>query len=153
MQQITDWLEKLGMSEYAERFAENDIDVAVLPDLTDQHLKDLGVSLGHRLRLDCSLDQARPRGTPIACAMAGCVSPLSRSSTIWMRWRCSGGIFHRSAVFSRRTSALLHLTILSPESNCQQRIILFGSKTGPAASTARRTDSSRHGDGIRPRFR
>jgi hypothetical protein len=31
-----------------------------------------------------------------------------------MRWRCSGGIFHRSAVFSRRTSALLHLTILSP---------------------------------------
>jgi hypothetical protein len=50
MQQITDWLEKLGMSEYAQRFAENDIDMAVLPDLTDQHLKDLGVSLGHRLK-------------------------------------------------------------------------------------------------------
>jgi SAM domain (Sterile alpha motif) len=30
MQQIADWLEKLGMSEYAERFAENDIDFAVL---------------------------------------------------------------------------------------------------------------------------
>jgi class 3 adenylate cyclase len=39
------------MSEYAERFAENDIDVAILPDLTDQHLKDLGVSLGHRLKM------------------------------------------------------------------------------------------------------
>jgi hypothetical protein len=26
MQQIGDWLEKLGMSEYAERFAENRID-------------------------------------------------------------------------------------------------------------------------------
>jgi hypothetical protein len=26
MQQIAGWLEKLGMSEYAERFAENDID-------------------------------------------------------------------------------------------------------------------------------
>ena len=51
MQQITDWLEKLGMSEYAQRFAENDIDMAVLPDLTDQHLKDLGVSLGHRLKM------------------------------------------------------------------------------------------------------
>jgi class 3 adenylate cyclase/predicted ATPase len=51
MQQIADWLEKLGMSEYAERFAENDIDMAVLPDLTDQHLKDLGVSLGHRLKM------------------------------------------------------------------------------------------------------
>jgi class 3 adenylate cyclase/predicted ATPase len=51
MQQIADWLKKLGMSEYAERFAENDIDMAVLPDLTDQHLKDLGVSLGHRLKM------------------------------------------------------------------------------------------------------
>jgi SAM domain (Sterile alpha motif) len=46
MQQIADWLKKLGMSEYAERFVENDIDMAVLPDLTDQHLKELGVSLG-----------------------------------------------------------------------------------------------------------
>src|SRR5262249_31370964 len=51
MQQIADWLKKLGMSEYVERFAENDIDVAILPDLTDQHLKDLGVSLGHRLKM------------------------------------------------------------------------------------------------------
>src|SRR6516165_6251307 len=51
MQQIEDWLKKLGMSEYTERFAENDIDIAVLPDLTDQHLKDLGVSLGHRLKM------------------------------------------------------------------------------------------------------
>jgi class 3 adenylate cyclase/predicted ATPase len=51
MQQILDWLKKLGMSEYAERFAENDIDMAVLPDLTDHHLKDLGVSLGHRLKM------------------------------------------------------------------------------------------------------
>ena len=42
MQQIADWLKKLGMSEYAERFAENRIDFSVLPDLTDQHLKDLG---------------------------------------------------------------------------------------------------------------
>src|SRR5215475_6684184 len=51
MQQIADWLKKLGMSEYVERFAENDIDMAVLSDLTDQHLKDLGVSLGHRLKM------------------------------------------------------------------------------------------------------
>ena len=39
------------MSEYAERFAENDVDMAVLPDLTDQHLEKLGVSLGHRLKM------------------------------------------------------------------------------------------------------
>ena len=38
MQQIADWLEKLGMSEYAQRFAENDIDIDVLGELTDKTL-------------------------------------------------------------------------------------------------------------------
>ena len=51
MQQIADWLEKLGMSEYAQCFAENRIDFSVLPDLTDQHLKDLGLPLGDRLKI------------------------------------------------------------------------------------------------------
>jgi class 3 adenylate cyclase len=48
MQQIADWLKKLGMSEYAQHFAENRIDFSALPDLTDQDLKDLGVVLGDR---------------------------------------------------------------------------------------------------------
>ena len=48
MQQIADWLEKLGMSEYAQRFAENDVDTSVLRHLMDQDLKDIGVLLGHR---------------------------------------------------------------------------------------------------------
>src|SRR6516164_1201383 len=51
MREIADWLEKLGMSEYADRFAENRIDFSVLPDLTDQHLRDLGLPLGDRLRM------------------------------------------------------------------------------------------------------
>ena len=51
MQTIADWLEKLGMSEYAARFAENDIDTSVLRHLTDQDLKELGVSLGHRRKM------------------------------------------------------------------------------------------------------
>ena len=51
MQQIADWLEKLGMSEYLQRFAENRIDCSVLPDLTDLHLKDLGLPLGDRLKM------------------------------------------------------------------------------------------------------
>src|SRR6266480_3425398 len=51
MQQIADWLQKLGMSEYADRFAENGIDLSVLPDLTDQDLKEIGVLLGHRRKM------------------------------------------------------------------------------------------------------
>jgi class 3 adenylate cyclase len=48
MQQIADWLEKLGMSEYVQRFAENGITAEALRHLTDQDLKDIGVLLGHR---------------------------------------------------------------------------------------------------------
>ena len=48
MQDLAHWLEKLGMSEYAQRFAENGISVAALRHLTDQDLKDMGVLLGHR---------------------------------------------------------------------------------------------------------
>ena len=51
MQHIADWLESLGMSEYAQRFAENGIDLSVLPDLTDQDLKELGVLLGDRRKI------------------------------------------------------------------------------------------------------
>ena len=51
MQRVSDWLEKLGLGQYAQRFAENDISFSVLPDLTDQDLKEIGVSLGHRREL------------------------------------------------------------------------------------------------------
>src|ERR1700677_1917843 len=52
MQQIAGWLEKLGLGQYASRFAENDINFTILSDLTDQDLKELGVSsLGHRRQL------------------------------------------------------------------------------------------------------
>src|SRR6478736_3804817 len=51
MQQIADWLEKLGLGQYAQRFAENEIDVSVLRHLSDQDLKDIGVPLGHRRKI------------------------------------------------------------------------------------------------------
>jgi SAM domain (Sterile alpha motif) len=44
MQQIADWLESLGMSEYAQRFAENDIDFSILAELTEQDLEKIGVA-------------------------------------------------------------------------------------------------------------
>jgi len=52
MRQIADWLQELGLGQYAQRFAQNDITFALLPHLTDQDLKELGVaSLGHRRQL------------------------------------------------------------------------------------------------------
>src|SRR5436853_6237450 len=62
MQQISDWLEKLGLEQYALRFAENGIDLGVLPELTDQDFDRLGVLLAHRrnmLRAIADLNQAQ----------------------------------------------------------------------------------------------
>jgi class 3 adenylate cyclase len=46
------WLRRLGLEQYAPGFADNDIDAAVLPELTAEDLIALGVtSVGHRRRL------------------------------------------------------------------------------------------------------
>ena len=77
MQQIADWLENLGMSEYAQRFAENGIDVSVLRYLTDQDLKDIGVLLGlRRIMLYC-----QPR-TKCRLALQCCHLPIDSGSVV-----------------------------------------------------------------------
>ena len=73
MQQIAEWLEKRGLGQYAQRFAENDIDPSVLRDLTDHDLETIGVSLGHRrkmLRAIAELDEVGPRPAPAPRAEA-----------------------------------------------------------------------------------
>src|SRR5215471_7695430 len=64
MQQIADWLKKLGLPEYGERFAENGIDVSVLPHLTDQDLKDMGVLLGHRRKMLAAIGELSSKSPP-----------------------------------------------------------------------------------------
>ena len=58
---ITQWLEGLGLGQYAQAFAENDIDLRTLPHLSDDDLKDLGLTLGHRRLIQGALkEQAKP---------------------------------------------------------------------------------------------
>jgi class 3 adenylate cyclase/tetratricopeptide (TPR) repeat protein len=68
---IAEWLASLGLSEYVQVFAENGIDPSVLPDLTDQDLKDLGILLGHRrkmLRAIAELGYSAVAISPVAAA-------------------------------------------------------------------------------------
>jgi hypothetical protein len=51
VQPIAEWLAKIGLERYAPAFADNDIDVSVLPHLTDADLEKIGVSLGHRRKM------------------------------------------------------------------------------------------------------
>ena len=46
------WLRSLGLGKYEAAFRENEIDETVLASLTEEHLKQLGVTaLGHRVKL------------------------------------------------------------------------------------------------------
>jgi class 3 adenylate cyclase len=79
MEQIADWLKQLGMQEYIQRFAENDIDFAILGDLTDQDLEKIGVtSLGHRrklLRAIANLKDVEKSAPAVAVAAAPPATP------------------------------------------------------------------------------
>ncbi|MGC1825624.1 MAG: adenylate/guanylate cyclase domain-containing protein, partial [Pseudolabrys sp.] len=65
---LAEWLGRHGLGQYVQTFAENNIDYSVLPDLTEDDLEKLGVSLGHRKKLLRAIDAVRPagqaRGTP-----------------------------------------------------------------------------------------
>src|SRR5438874_8318215 len=63
---IAAWLQDLGLERYAPAFHDNEIDERVLPSLTAEDLKDLGVTLvGHRRRL---LDAIAALGTAVPAA-------------------------------------------------------------------------------------
>ena len=69
---IRQWLHALDLDQYAANFESNDIDLALLNDVDDQTLKDIGIaSVGHRLRLRAAIRQRTdsaaqppPRPTP-----------------------------------------------------------------------------------------
>src|SRR5713101_628667 len=85
MKGIAEWLASIGLSEYAQRFADNAIDLSVIRDLTEQDLKDLGVPLGHRrkiLRAIAELDGLAPAPTQTATEPALRDEPERRHLTV-----------------------------------------------------------------------
>ena len=69
MSNLRAWLESFGLGKYAAVFAEQEVDFEVLPELNDQHLQELGIPLGHRIKLlkaiaDLSAEDAAGRVIP-----------------------------------------------------------------------------------------
>ena len=62
------WLRNLGLGQYESSFKENEIDCEVLPNLTSEDLKDLGVSfVGHRRKILLAIaDLSEPAPAPSA---------------------------------------------------------------------------------------
>src|SRR6516165_950389 len=62
---IAAWLRGLGLERYEAAFRENEIDGAVLPQLTSDDLKDIGVTaVGHRRKLLEAITQLSAARTP-----------------------------------------------------------------------------------------
>jgi class 3 adenylate cyclase/predicted ATPase len=77
--EITDWLRRLGLEQYTATFHDNDIDATVLPRLTADDLRELGIaSIGHRRRL---LDAIAALGAPALAANAS-GSPVETTITL-----------------------------------------------------------------------
>jgi hypothetical protein len=93
VQQIAELLGKLGMSEYAERFAENDIDIEVLGALTDTDFDRLGVSIGHRRKILKA----------IAADLPSAAGPLPSNSAVETVYRAQVEV--NSTSWSTRTDA------------------------------------------------
>src|SRR3954454_15013610 len=73
------WLRSLGLAQYEAIFRENAIDTDILPDLTEDHLREMGLPLGARLKLlkaisalasgaEPNLTRAAPPGLPAETA-------------------------------------------------------------------------------------
>jgi class 3 adenylate cyclase len=79
---IATWLHGLGMEQYEADFRGNAIDAAVLPELTAQDLKDLGVSrVGHRRKLLAAIAVLRSRPVPDRLPAAGFPLPVAERTT------------------------------------------------------------------------
>ncbi len=55
MESIASWLARYGLEQYVASFIANDIDVDVLPSLSEKDLTELGVSMGHRKKILAAL--------------------------------------------------------------------------------------------------
>lgn len=61
---IAIWLEQLGLADLLPAFQQHRVDAAVLPLLTDEHLKEMGIPIGVRLRLMEAVQRIRSQGPP-----------------------------------------------------------------------------------------
>ena len=84
MTDVAQWLESIGLGQYAELFAENAIDIEVLPELAEPDLEKLGLPLGHRKKL---LKAIRDLGTTPVRPTEPASAPATTPAAIGMKHR------------------------------------------------------------------
>jgi class 3 adenylate cyclase len=84
MAAVREWLEELGLGQYADAFEADDVDLEVVAEIGEHDLKEMGVSLGHRrklLKAIRQLDGAVP-AAPAAAAPARAAEAERRQITV-----------------------------------------------------------------------
>ena len=94
------WLRKLGLAEYAEAFAENGIDAAMIPELNNEDLKELGVArLADRKRLLKAIEELSEGKEEDEPKPSSAVTPFGEHRQVTV-------LFADIAGYTRLTSAL-----------------------------------------------
>ncbi len=77
---IARWLDRLGLGQYAQAFADNGIDLEALPHLRDEDFERLGVLLGHMRRLQAAIETLSADEPPTRPAAPPGKEPEPRST-------------------------------------------------------------------------
>ena len=67
---VGEWLKGIGLGQYEATFRAHDIDVDVLPDVTEADLEKIGLPLGARKRLMKAIANLRPPEISVASGTA-----------------------------------------------------------------------------------
>jgi len=126
---VDEWLERLGLGEYAQLFAENDIDLDVLPELTEEDLRQLGISLGHRRKLLKAIAQlGRDAAMPPPAHAAGAEpasDPERRQLTVMFV-----DLVGSTALSTRLDPEDLRDLIQAYQTRCTEIVVRFGGYVG-----------------------
>src|SRR5215831_5769489 len=78
MGDLVQWLQRLGLGQYAHLFAAHEVEIGLLPTLTDRDLKELGLPLGPRRIILRAIEHAARREVPRSRRPAGGTRPAER---------------------------------------------------------------------------
>jgi class 3 adenylate cyclase len=86
--EIGNWLESLGLGQYRKVFIDQEIDPQLLPDLTEDELKSMGLPLGARKKIIKAAGALQVRGhEPLRADLAGTLGAKSGSRPVQLAER------------------------------------------------------------------
>jgi SAM domain (Sterile alpha motif)/Adenylate and Guanylate cyclase catalytic domain len=156
MSEVREWLEAIGLVQYADAFEANDIDIDLLGQVDDQMLKDIGVSsAGHRLRIRNAIAKLSP-ASPLAKnekATSAATEPKTQNTAERRQVTVMFSDLVGSTALSARMDPEDLLEVISAYQKCVAQVVeRFGGFVAKlsAGPRGRRREGSPGGAGVDP---